>query len=67
MLTPYLSIIQVLATVPDLIAVLDSRTGLAVGVPEYRYGIRVSVLAIAASPKWTSPRGLALSGPAHFG
>ena len=58
---------QVLATVPDLITVLDTRTGLAVGVAEYRYGLRVSVLAIAASPKWTSPRGLALAGPAHFG
>lgn len=55
-----------LATVPDLIAVLDARSGLAIGVPEYRFGLRVMVIAIAASPKWTSERGLALGGPSKF-
>ena len=55
-----------LATVPDLIAVLDARSGLAIGVPEYRFGLRVTVIAIAASPKWTSERGLAMGGPSKF-
>ena len=51
---------------PDLIAVLDARSGLAIGVPEYRFGLRITVIAIAASPKWTSERGLALGGPSKF-
>ncbi|KAL8788693.1 MAG: hypothetical protein Q9195_007194 [Heterodermia aff. obscurata] len=59
--------LEVLATVPTLITVLDSRTGMAIGAPEYRYGLRVNVIAIAASPKWTSPRGLHIAGPRHFG
>ena len=64
---PFSSHPQILATVPDLITVLDARTGLAIGVPEYRYGLRVEVLAIAAPDKWTSSRGLAIAGPEKFG
>ncbi|EXJ80596.1 hypothetical protein A1O3_06878 [Capronia epimyces CBS 606.96] len=57
-----------LAMVPDLISVLDSRSGRAVGVPEYRYGLLVTVLGITGSTRWTdTPRGLALGGPKAFG
>ncbi|GAO46632.1 hypothetical protein SAICODRAFT_97302 [Saitoella complicata NRRL Y-17804] len=59
---------QMLATVPDLICVLDSQNGRALGVPDYRYGLRVTVIGIAASPRWTdTPRGLELGGPRAFG
>ncbi|KAK3395367.1 hypothetical protein B0T20DRAFT_486629 [Sordaria brevicollis] len=59
---------DVLAIVPDLVAVIDARSGEAVGTPEYRYGLLVIVLGIAASDKWTgSQRGIDLGGPKAFG
>lgn len=53
--------------VPDLIMVLDTLTGEAVGVPEYRYGLKVMVIVAAGHPLWTSERGLELAGPKAFG
>ncbi|KIX97143.1 uncharacterized protein Z520_07257 [Fonsecaea multimorphosa CBS 102226] len=59
---------SVLASVPDLIAVLDLETGAGLGTPEYKYGLKVVVVAIAASPRWTdTPRGLELGGPGSMG
>lgn len=59
---------KMLATVPDLITVLDSQNGTALGTPDYRYGLRVTVIAMAADPKWTTtPEGLACGGPTAFG
>jgi hypothetical protein len=58
---------DVLAIVPDLVCVIDAQNGEAVGTPEYRYGLLVSVLGIAASDKWTgSQRGVELGGPKAF-
>lgn len=57
-----------LATVPDLIAVLDAQSGSALGTPQYKYGLRVLVLGITAAPQWTNTqRGLELGGPSAFG
>jgi len=54
--------------VPDLISVLDFQSGRALGVPEFRYGLRVTVIGITASPRWTdTPRGLEIGGPEAFG
>ena len=59
---------QVLASVPDLICVIDAQNGEAIGTPEYRYGLLVIVLGIVASEKWTSTaRGLEIGGPKGFG
>ncbi|PCH44913.1 DUF917-domain-containing protein [Wolfiporia cocos MD-104 SS10] len=59
---------KVLVTVPDLITVLDSQNGAALGTPDYRYGLRVTVVAMAAEPKWTTTtEGLACGGPSAFG
>ncbi|KUJ08498.1 uncharacterized protein LY89DRAFT_332024 [Mollisia scopiformis] len=58
---------KILATVPDLIMVLDTLSGEAVGVPEYRYGLKVMVMIAAAHPLWTSKRGLEIAGPKAFG
>lgn len=59
---------QYVAMVPDLISILDVQTGQAMGVPEFRYGVIVQVLGIAASPRWTdTPRGLEIGGPGAFG
>ncbi|KAF8839162.1 putative hydantoinase [Paxillus ammoniavirescens] len=60
--------LQMLATVPDLISVLDAQNGSALGTPQYKYGLRVLVLGITAAPQWTdTQRGLELGGPSAFG
>lgn len=60
--------VSILASVPDLIVVLDLETGSGLGTPEYKYGLKVAIIAIAASPRWTdTPRGLELGGPASMG
>lgn len=59
---------NVLAIVPDLIAVIDAQNGEAIGTPEYRYGLLVIVLGIAASDRWTrTKRGVEIGGPEGFG
>lgn len=59
---------DVLAIAPDLITIIDAQNGEAIGTPEYRYGLLVVVLGLAASDKWTgTERGLKLGGPEGFG
>ncbi|KAI0466412.1 hypothetical protein F4859DRAFT_300001 [Xylaria cf. heliscus] len=58
---------DVLGLVPDLITVIDAQNGEAIGTPEYRYGLLVIVLGIAASDRWTSKRGIEIGGPKSFG
>jgi DUF917 family protein len=59
---------QILAAVPDIIAVVDAGNGRALGTQDYKYGLRVTVVGITAAPQWTSTeRGLKLGGPASFG
>lgn len=59
---------KVIASVPDLIAVIDADTGEAVGTPDYKYGLVVFVIAIAPSNLWTdTERGLEVGGPQAFG
>ncbi|KAJ4197675.1 hypothetical protein NW755_000372 [Fusarium falciforme] len=59
---------DVLAIVPDLVCLIDAQSGEAVGTPEYRYGLLVVVLGIAASDRWTgSERGIEIGGPKGFG
>ncbi len=60
--------VGVIASVPDLICVLDDESGRALGVPEFKYGYRVTVVGIACSPRWTeTPAGLEIGGPSAFG
>jgi uncharacterized protein len=58
---------EVVASVPDLIIVLDAETGEPVTTEELRYGYRVSVLAAPCDPRWRTEAGLALAGPRYFG
>ncbi|KAJ5093820.1 hypothetical protein N7456_009681 [Penicillium angulare] len=59
---------KILASVPDLIAVIDAETGAGLGTPEYRYGLKVVIIAIAASPHWTeTERGMELGGAGSMG
>src|SRR5262249_56750914 len=58
---------RVLASVPDLITVLDSETADAIATERVRYGQRVTVIAMRCDPIWRSPRGLESAGPRAFG
>ncbi|MFI0450044.1 DUF917 domain-containing protein [Actinomadura sp. 6N118] len=58
---------RALTLVPDIIAVLDTRTAAAIDVEQLRYGLRVSVLALPCAPVWNTPEGRRLAGPAAFG
>ncbi|XXG95527.1 hypothetical protein Hte_001791 [Hypoxylon texense] len=57
---------KILATIPDLIFLLDTSTGEAVGVQEYRYGLKVTVMIMAPHPLWASERALEVAGPSAF-
>jgi DUF917 family protein len=54
-------------TVPDLICVLDTESGEAIGTETLRYGQRVTVVALPAPPLLVSPKGLRHVGPRAFG
>lgn len=58
---------RVLASVPDVIAVLDTRTAESIPNERIRYGDRVRVIALAADPIWRTAEGIALGGPSAFG
>ncbi len=57
---------RVLASVPDLITVLDSETADAIATESIRYGQRVAVIAFACDPVWRTERGIAVAGPRAF-
>jgi DUF917 family protein len=58
---------HVLASVPDLISVLDNETADAIATERIRYGQRVVVIAFGCDPIWRTAGGLALTGPRTFG
>ncbi|KAF2160900.1 hypothetical protein M409DRAFT_37650 [Zasmidium cellare ATCC 36951] len=65
---PLSSSLELLASVPDLISVLDTLTGKALGIGEYQYCLHVTVLGAACSPLWSgSEAGLQATSPQAFG
>ncbi|KAK3935212.1 hypothetical protein QBC46DRAFT_423423 [Diplogelasinospora grovesii] len=58
---------KVLAVCPDLITFLDRANGAPLGVSDYKYGLRVNVIALRAPPIWGTERGLKMGGPKAFG
>jgi DUF917 family protein len=58
---------RLLASVPDLITVLDSETADAVSADRIRYGQRVVVIAFGCDPIWRTERGITAVGPRAFG
>ena len=58
---------EVLITVPDLICVLDTVSGEAIGTDTLRYGQRVSVIALRSPEIFLSEKGLLHTGPRAFG
>jgi len=58
---------HLIATVPDLLCILDEVTGEAIGTETIRYGHRVAILSLPASPLLTTERALQTVGPRAFG
>lgn len=58
---------ELLATVPDLIVVVDSDTWIPLTVEQVGLGQRVTVIALPAHTRWRSERGVRLTGPRAFG
>jgi uncharacterized protein len=58
---------RILASVPDLITVLDSEAATAIPTERLRYGQRVTVIAFACHPIWRTEGGLEVAGPRAFG
>ncbi|MEV0639736.1 DUF917 domain-containing protein [Streptomyces sp. NPDC050619] len=58
---------SVLASVPDLISICDTRTGIPIATESLRFGQRVTVIAWPCDPLWRTARGLETAGPAAFG
>lgn len=56
-----------IATVPDLITLVDITTGQATTTERLRYGQRVSVLVIPAPPIMKTAQALRIWGPRRFG
>jgi DUF917 family protein len=54
------------ATVPDLITIIDADSGEAITTEHLRYGFRVIVLGVPCDEKWRTEAGVALGGPRHF-
>jgi DUF917 family protein len=52
---------------PDLICLLDTVSGDAIGTETLRYGQRATVIALSAPPILTTPKGLEHVGPRAFG
>jgi DUF917 family protein len=58
---------RLLASVPDLITVLDSETADAISADRIRYAQRVVVIAFGCAAVWRTERGIAATGPRAFG
>lgn len=58
---------QLLATVPDLICLVDTETFQPVTTDALKYGKRVLMIAMPCHPLWRTEAGLKLVGPRYFG
>ncbi|KAK2774478.1 hydantoinase [Colletotrichum kahawae] len=59
--------VSLIISVTNLLAMTDTSTGEAIGVQEYRYGLKVAVMIMAGHPLWTTERALEIAGPKVFG
>jgi len=58
---------EVVVTTPDIVCVMDSVSGEAIGTESIRYGQRVSVIALPSPEQLLTPKGLDHVGPRAFG
>jgi DUF917 family protein len=57
----------VVATTPDILTVVDRRTGVPISCDAVRHGIEVAVLQLPAPAFWTDPRRLPVVRPRAYG
>ncbi len=57
----------IIASVPDLICILDSETLQPITTEGLTYGQRIVVLSLPAEPVWHTAKGLETVGPRYFG
>ncbi|MBN2049615.1 MAG: DUF917 domain-containing protein [Spirochaetales bacterium] len=57
----------VVASVPDLICIIDVDTLIPVTTETLKFGRRVVVLGIPCVSKWRTPKGIETVGPRYFG
>ncbi|MBQ2994743.1 MAG: DUF917 domain-containing protein, partial [Peptococcaceae bacterium] len=58
---------EIVATVPDLICLVDSETFTPVTTDALKYGKRVYVIGLKCVDLWRTEKGLELVGPQYFG
>lgn len=58
---------KIVATTPDILMLLEQETGSPIDSPSLQFGLKVRLVAIPAPAIWTTPAGLTLVGPRHFG
>ena len=58
---------EAVVMVPDIICLMDSESGEAVGTETLRYGQRIGVIALPAPAILSSEKGLEIVGPRAFG
>ena len=58
---------EILATVPDLICLVDTETFYPVTTDALKYGKRVLAVGLKCFEMWRSPAGIELVGPRYFG
>ncbi|MEI7744967.1 MAG: DUF917 domain-containing protein, partial [Chloroflexota bacterium] len=58
---------ELVAMVPDIIALLDEQTGEAIHTERLKYGQRLVAVAFPCPPVWRTPKGLETAGPGAFG
>ena len=58
---------EILASVPDLITLVEQDSGEPLSTETVKYGCRVSVLLLPAPESMTTPQALKYVGPAVFG
>lgn len=56
----------IIASVPDLITVLDAETGEPITTEGLKYGHRVRVIGMPCADQWRTEKGLDLVGPQYF-
>lgn len=54
-------------TVPDLICILDGKTGNPITNPNFDIGTEVTVIGLPSPKEWRTEKGLDTFGPKHFG
>lgn len=58
---------KMIATTPDILMLLEQQTGMPIDTTKLQYGLKVHLIALPAPTLWTTPAGLQLVGPRHFG